>query len=176
MEEAASEVGAAADEAGSTADEAAAELAAGSAAEEAAAELAAGSVPAADEATADEAAAEEGITLLGTTELGTTELAGALVEDEVLGLGALYTIVQVCLHALGRKQFHQVFQEHVAGVHLTVYDPPLPQLAGKLCGGLQVLGSEALGLPPLQTLRDLLPDPEHLTTSPPSHTGWGERS
>jgi len=60
-------------------------------------------------------------------------------------------------------------------VHLTVYEPLLPQLEGKLCGGLHVDGRGALGLPPLQTLRPYRPEPLHLTTSPPSHTGWGER-
>ena len=59
-------------------------------------------------------------------------------------------------------------------MHLTVYEPLLPQLEGKLCGGLHVDGRGALELPPLQTLRPYRPEPWHLTTSPPSHTGWGE--
>jgi hypothetical protein len=83
-------------------------------------------------------------------------------------------MVQVCLHADGRKQFHHELNEQVAGVHLTVYEPPLPQLAGKLCGGLHDDGRFALELPPLQTLRPYRLAPEHLTTSPPSHTGWGQ--
>ena len=123
------------------------------AADEAAAEDGAAGDEADEDAAAEDAAAEEEAGAEDEATALEDEADAAALPPEVLGV---LTMVQVCRQAEGRKQFHQVDQEQVAGVHLTVTaegEPELVHQEGKLCGGLQLVGRDALGLPPLHTLR-----------------------